>query len=49
MQQYDHDKLVPAYGFGAVVKGRTSHSFALTLRDDETSVNGVNGLLGAYE
>ena len=48
-QQYDHDKLVPAYGFGARVNGTVMHDFALTFNEDRPEVDGVNGLLAAYQ
>jgi hypothetical protein len=46
--EYDSDKLVPLYGFGAQVAGASvSHAFSLTMRSDP-NVRGIDGVLAAY-
>ena len=47
-QQYDHDKMVPMYGFGARVGGAVKHAFALNFNEEDPEVQGVNGMLAAY-
>ncbi len=47
-QQYDHDKMVPMYGFGARVGGVVKHAFALNFNEEDPEVQGVNGMLAAY-
>lgn len=48
--EYDSDKMVPAFGFGATTDGgrSTSHCFPLTLNPGQVEVFGVEGMLGAY-
>jgi hypothetical protein len=48
--EYDTDKRVPVYGFGAATPhtaGAVSHHFPLTLEDD-ANVEGVGGIMRAY-
>jgi hypothetical protein len=49
VQQYDHDKHVPMYGFGARVGGSVKHAFALNFNEADPEVEGVNGMLAAYQ
>lgn len=46
--QYDHDKMVPCFGFGAKVNGRVSQFFPLNGNADAPEVFGVEGMLEAY-
>jgi hypothetical protein len=45
---YDTDKMIAAYGFGAKVAGKTNHCFPLTLNPAQVEVPGVPGVLAAY-
>ena len=44
---YDSDKIVPSYGFGAIVRGNTKHVFPLSLEGDP-NVQSWEGTLQAY-
>lgn len=55
LQYYDHDKLIPAYGFGAKVQyaprqfvGDTMHAFALNGDAYRPDINGILGVQTAY-
>ena len=51
LQQYDTDKLFPAYGFGARLppNGMVSHDFCLSFDPSNPEVHGVNGIIEAYK
>jgi hypothetical protein len=47
LQYYDHDKKIPAYGFGAVIppiSGRASHCFAMNGDIFSPECNGIYGV-----
>lgn len=48
--EYDNDKMIPAYGFGAKLRGtpQTSHCFPLTLNPEQHFVSNYTGVLQAY-
>ncbi|XP_059571960.1 copine-9 isoform X2 [Alligator mississippiensis] len=50
IQDYDSDKLFPAYGFGAKVPpdGRISHQFPLNNNLEDPNCTGIEGVLEAY-
>eukprot|EP00753_Platysulcus_tardus_P012741 PLAT3532.3.p1 GENE.PLAT3532.3~~PLAT3532.3.p1 ORF type:complete len:575 (-),score=322.82 PLAT3532.3:1822-3546(-) len=48
VQAYDHDKRFPVFGFGGAVGGKTKHCFPLTGDPDCYEVDGVPGILEAY-
>ncbi|XP_019360143.1 PREDICTED: myotubularin-related protein 14, partial [Gavialis gangeticus] len=50
IQDYDSDKLFPAYGFGAKVPpdGRISHQFPLNNNPEDPNCVGIEGVLEAY-
>ncbi|XP_066469100.1 copine-9 [Tiliqua scincoides] len=50
IQDYDSDKLFPAYGFGAKVPpdGKVSHQFPLNNNPDNPSCEGIEGVLESY-
>ncbi|XP_025048738.1 LOW QUALITY PROTEIN: copine-9 [Alligator sinensis] len=50
IQDYDSDKLFPAYGFGAKVPpdGRISHQFPLNNNPEDPNCTGIEGVLEAY-
>uniref|UniRef100_A0A8D3EEI6 Copine family member IX n=1 Tax=Scophthalmus maximus TaxID=52904 RepID=A0A8D3EEI6_SCOMX len=50
IQDYDSDKLFPAYGFGAKMPpdGKISHAFPLSGDNDNSSCVGIEGVLEAY-
>ncbi|NXE29292.1 CPNE9 protein, partial [Ardeotis kori] len=50
IQDYDSDKLFPAYGFGAKVPpdGKISHQFPLNNNADNPSCAGIEGVLESY-
>nr|XP_056707886.1 copine-9 isoform X2 [Euleptes europaea] len=50
IQDYDSDKLFPAYGFGAKVPpdGKVSHQFPLNNNPDNPSCVGIEGVLESY-
>uniref|UniRef100_A0A670K7S5 Copine family member 9 n=1 Tax=Podarcis muralis TaxID=64176 RepID=A0A670K7S5_PODMU len=50
IQDYDSDKLFPAYGFGAKVPpdGKVSHQFPLNHNPDNPSCEGIEGVLESY-
>ncbi|KAK2496935.1 hypothetical protein MC885_019119 [Smutsia gigantea] len=50
IQDYDSDKLFPAYGFGAKLppEGRISHQFPLNNNDEDPSCVGIEGVLESY-
>jgi len=47
-EDYDTDKLIPAYGFGAKVNGQISHDFHLNFSQDP-NCEGIAGVLDAYQ
>ena len=47
-EDYDSDKLMPAYGFGAKIHGHVYHDFHLNQKDDP-NCSGISGVLDAYE
>ena len=51
LEQYDTDKLFPAYGFGARLppQGMVSHDFALNGNVAQPEVAGVAGIMQAYK
>jgi len=49
LSYYDHDGMIPAYGYGAKMPdGNVSHCFALNGNPENPEVPGVPGLLDAY-
>ncbi|XP_026546690.1 copine-9-like [Notechis scutatus] len=50
IQDYDSDKLFPAYGFGAKVPpdGKVSHQFPLNNNLDNPNCEGIEGVLESY-
>ncbi|XP_048343261.1 copine-9 [Sphaerodactylus townsendi] len=50
IQDYDSDKLFPAYGFGAKIPpdGKVSHQFPLNNNPDNPSCEGIEGVLESY-
>uniref|UniRef100_A0A7N6AW64 C2 domain-containing protein n=1 Tax=Anabas testudineus TaxID=64144 RepID=A0A7N6AW64_ANATE len=50
IQDYDSDKLFPAYGFGAKLPpdGKISHAFPLNGDSDNSNCVGIEGVLEAY-
>uniref|UniRef100_A0A4W6D9C6 Copine family member 9 n=1 Tax=Lates calcarifer TaxID=8187 RepID=A0A4W6D9C6_LATCA len=50
IQDYDSDKLFPAYGFGAKLPpdGKISHAFPLSGDNDNPNCVGIEGVLEAY-
>ncbi|XP_021573260.1 copine-9 isoform X3 [Carlito syrichta] len=50
IQDYDSDKLFPAYGFGAKLppEGRISHQFPLNNNDEDPNCEGIDGVLESY-
>ena len=49
LQEYDHDKMFPVYGFGGKVNGSVNHCFPLTFDDRQVEVAGLQGILDAYK
>lgn len=51
IQDYDHDKLFPAFGFGARLPPtwQVSHQFALNGNADNPDCVGIEGILAAYQ
>lgn len=51
VQDYDTDKMIAAYGFGAHIENPqlNKHCFPLTLNSGNPMVHGVQGLLQAYK
>ncbi|XP_071477474.1 copine-8-like isoform X1 [Diadema setosum] len=51
IQDYDSDKLFPAFGFGARLPptGVVSHEFYLNGRNDNPYCNGIDGVVDAYQ
>ena len=48
IQDYDTDKIIPAYGFGAKINGQVYHDFHLNQKDDP-HCSGIHGVIQAYE
>ena len=46
---YDSDQLFPVLGFGAKVAGRVEHCFPLTFNPQAPCVQGLEGIIGAYQ
>jgi hypothetical protein len=46
---YDSDQLFPVVGFGAKIEGIVQHCFPLTLDHNAPCVQGLDGILGAYQ
>ena len=51
IQDYDADKRFPAFGFGGKIppRGEVCNNFFMNMRTDNPHVNGVEGILQAYE
>ena len=45
---YDSDKQVPLYGFGAKINGGVSHCFNMNFNPADPSVCGIQGIMSAY-
>lgn len=45
---YDSDKQVPLYGFGAKINGQINHCFPLNFNNSNPNVEGLNGMMEAY-
>ena len=45
LQEYDHDKKFPVYGFGGKINGQVNHCFPLTFDPQHAEVAGVEGVL----
>jgi hypothetical protein len=39
--EYDSDKMIPAYGYGAKINGTTSHCFPLNFNTSNPEVNAL--------
>jgi hypothetical protein len=48
LQDYDADQRFPVFGFGGQVGGRTEHCFPLTFDPNNVEVEGVAGIMQAY-
>ncbi len=50
LEEYDHDKQFPVYGFGGIINGteQVSHCFPLTFDPNHVEVDRVAGILGCY-
>lgn len=46
--EYDNDKLIPTYGFGAEIDGEVSHAFPLSRNGNTADLEGVEGVLSEY-
>jgi hypothetical protein len=49
LHHYDADGRYPVFGFGGVVNGRVDHCFALSGNPLQPELNGVEGVLAAYQ
>ncbi|XP_039250050.1 copine-8-like isoform X2 [Styela clava] len=51
IQDYDTDKLFPAYGFGARLPphGQVSHEFAINFNPQNPFCNGIQGVMESYQ
>ncbi|OMJ95503.1 hypothetical protein SteCoe_1100 [Stentor coeruleus] len=47
--QYDTDKLVPLYGYGAEINGALSHCFPLNLNFEDPNVSDLSGIMKSYK
>mmetsp|Transcript_29183 Transcript_29183/g.28917 ORF Transcript_29183/g.28917 Transcript_29183/m.28917 type:complete len:300 (-) Transcript_29183:463-1362(-) len=45
---YDSDKLVPFYGFGAKINGAINHCFPINFNNTDPNVQGLDGLMNSY-
>ena len=45
LQEYDHDRMFPVYGFGGSINGQVNHCFPVTMDPTHAQVSGVNGIL----
>ena len=45
LQEYDHDKKFPVFGFGGDINGEVNHCFPLTFDPYHPEVVGVEGVL----
>ncbi len=48
LQEYDHDKRFPTYGYGGEIGGYVNHCFPLTFDPANPECNGIPGVLAAY-
>ena len=48
LQDYDTDQRFPVFGFGGSIGGRTEHCFPLTFDPGNVEVEGVAGIMNAY-
>jgi len=46
---YDTDQKISVWGFGGKINGQVSHCFALNMNEDNPEVNGVEGIMSAYD
>ena len=51
LQQYDFDKMFPAYGFGAKIlsTGQITHDFCLSFDPAAPELAGIDGVMTAYK
>ncbi|KAJ6234835.1 copine [Anaeramoeba flamelloides] len=48
LANYDQDQMFPTFGFGAKINGKVSHCFPLNGNTNNPQVQGVRGILQAY-
>lgn len=46
--EYDNDKLIPAYGFGALIKDKVEHAFPLNMNNVNPELYGIAGVIEEY-
>lgn len=46
--EYDNDKLIPTYGFGAVVGDLVQHAFPLNMNPQAPELYGISGVMDEY-
>ncbi|OMJ95502.1 hypothetical protein SteCoe_1099 [Stentor coeruleus] len=47
--QYDTDKLVPLYGYGAIINGVISHCFPVNFNFEDPNVSNLSGIMESYK
>lgn len=49
LMDYDQDKMIPTFGYGAMLNNSVNHCFALNFNPSNPELNGIPSVLAAYK